>query len=136
MNSKLVKLLNSKREFMIYVVIMLWIMLGVLSFRFNANILELSAYFLSLTGFVSSYIYGETKRQSATTSIFMKGENSKREVMLYVVITLWTALGIFTIIKSLNLIEMSAYFAALTPFVGAYIIGETVKVDEPVEPAA
>lgn len=128
--SRLFRLLNSKREFMIYLIMILWGVLGILAFNFGTNMAELAAYFVSLTGFVGSYIFGESKRQSGKSSIFTGGPNSKREIMMYVVILLWTSLGVFTIVKSLNLIEMSAYFAALTPFVGGYVLGETFKKEE------
>lgn len=128
--SKWTRLLNSKREFMIYLVMVLWGVLGILAFNHGTNMAELAAYFVSLTGFVGSYIFGESKRQSGKSSIFNGGPNSKREVMMYIVILLWTSLGVFTIVKSLNLIEMSAYFAALTPFVGGYVLGETFKKEE------
>ncbi len=54
--------------------------------------------------------------------------------MIYFTVLLWLVVGVFTIINKADLIGISAYFAALTPFVGSYIIGETVKgEDEPEE---
>ena len=132
MNSIISRIQSSKRLAMIYVTIILWIELGILASIFESSILNLSAYFLALTGFVGSYIFGESMRRSSGTSLLAKGENSSREVMLYIVILIWTALGHYSVIKGLDLIEMSAYFAALTPFVGAYILGETFKKDEAV----
>jgi uncharacterized membrane protein len=47
---------KSKRECITYVVIFLWIYLGVLSTIYEHNLESLSVYFLSLTGFVGSFI--------------------------------------------------------------------------------
>jgi len=47
--------------------------------------------------------------------------------MIYLTVGLWLLIGVFTIINGADLMGMSAYFAALTPFVGSYIIGESVK---------
>ena len=47
--------------------------------------------------------------------------------MIYLTVFLWLVIGIFTVINKADLMGMSAYFAALTPFVGSYIIGETIK---------
>jgi hypothetical protein len=66
-------------------------------------------------------------RPSEDTSIFLKGKNSKREVLMYITIALWAIVGIWVIVKNADLMGASAYFAALTPFVGSYIIGETFK---------
>lgn len=132
MSNTLSRIASSKRLAMIYVTIILWIELGILAAIYESNILNLSAYFLALTGFVGSYIFGESMRKSSGTSILAKGKSSSREVMLYVVILIWAALGHYSIIAELDLIEMSAYFAALTPFVGSYVLGETFKKDESV----
>ena len=53
--------------------------------------------------------------------------------MIYLKVFLWLIIGIFTIINGADLMGMSAYFAALTPFVGSYIIGETVKKEPEAE---
>ena len=47
--------------------------------------------------------------------------------MMYITVALWFIVGVWVIAKNADLIGMSAYFAALTPFVGSYIIGETFK---------
>jgi hypothetical protein len=47
--------------------------------------------------------------------------------MIYVSILLWTVLGVFGIYKQISLINAATYFAALTPFVGAYILGSTAR---------
>ena len=59
------------------------------------------------------------------SSIFKGGKSSKRELMIYLTVGLWLLIGVFTIINGADLMGMSAYFAALTPFVGSYIIGES-----------
>jgi len=118
---------DSKRECLTYVIILLWVGIGVLGTYFETNFNELAAYFISLTGFAGAYMYGETKRSSDDTSIFKSGKSSKREIIIYVTVGLWLLIGVFTIINHADLMGMSAYFAALTPFVGSYIIGETLK---------
>lgn len=116
---------TSKRETLIYVVVGLWITMGVLATYFETPLTDLAVYFTSLTGFVGVYIWGESKKRSKN-SIF-KGQMSKRQLMMYVSLALWATLGVFGIIKSISLIEASTYFAALTPFVGAYILGSTFR---------
>jgi hypothetical protein len=112
----------------------LWCGVGILASYYEASFTELATYFISLTGFAGAYMYAETKRKSNDTSIFMAGKSSKRELMIYLTVFLWLVIGVFTIINKADLMGMSAYFAALTPFVGSYIIGETVKgEDEPEE---
>jgi len=66
-------------------------------------------------------------RPSNDSSIFRKGKNSKRENLMYITIALWTIIGVWVIVKNADLMGAAAYFAALTPFVGSYIIGETFK---------
>ena len=121
---------SSKRECLTYMIILLWVSVGVLGTYFETNFTELAAYFVSLTGFAGAYMYGETKRKSKDSSIFMSGKSSKREIMIYITVLLWLIIGTFTIINGADLIGVSAYFAALTPFVGSYIIGETVKGED------
>lgn len=118
---------ESKRECLTYLVLFLWVGLGMLGVYYNVNFTDLAAYFVSLTGFVAAYIFGESVRKSKKTSIFLRGETSRRETMMYIVIALWLIVGVFVIINNADLAGVSAYFAALTPFVGGYIIGETYK---------
>ena len=118
---------DSKRECLTYVIILIWVGIGILGTYFETNFTELATYFISLTGFAGAYMYGESVRQSDDTSIFSPGKSSKREIVIYVTVGLWLLIGIFTIINQADLMGMSAYFAALTPFVGSYIIGETHK---------
>jgi hypothetical protein len=118
---------ESKRECITYLVVFLWVLVGVIASYFKTNFTDLAAYFVSLTGFVAAYIFGESVRKSTKTSIFLEGPTSKREAMMYITIALWLIVGLWVIVKNADLMGMSAYFAALTPFVGSYIIGETYK---------
>jgi len=121
---------DSKRECLTYIIILIWVGIGILGTYFETDFTELAAYFISLTGFAGAYMYGESVRQSGDSSIFRPGKSSKREIVIYVTVGLWLLIGIFTIINGADLMGMSAYFAALTPFVGSYIIGETLKKEE------
>lgn len=118
---------DNKRKLLIYVIILLWIGMGTLAYLYKSSFIELSAYFISITGFVGSYIWGESVRKSSSTGMFKKGKSSSRELMVYISILLWTVAGSFSIMKELNLNEIAAYFATLTPFIGAYMLGETYK---------
>jgi hypothetical protein len=118
---------ESKRECLTYIIVFLWVSIGILATYYETDFTELATYFISLTGFAGAYMYGESVRQSNDTSIFKGGKSSKRELMIYLTVGLWLLIGVFTIINGADLMGMSAYFAALTPFVGSYIIGETVK---------
>ncbi len=121
---------ESKRECLTYVIILIWVGIGILGTYYDTNFNELAAYFISLTGFAGAYMYGESMRQSNDASIFRPGKSSKREIIIYITVGLWLLIGIFTIINKADLMGMSAYFAALTPFVGSYIIGETLKKED------
>ncbi len=121
---------ESKRECITYLVVFLWVAVGVLATYFDTNFTDLAAYFVSLTGFVAAYIFGETVRKSKKSSIFLLGATSRREAMMYITIALWLIVGVWVIVKNADLMGMSAYFAALTPFVGSYIIGETYKQED------
>ena len=116
-----------KRETLTYLVVILWIVMGALGALVDANFSALAVYFLSLTGFAGSYIFGESMRKSTGTSIFLKGKSSRREIMIYLCIFLWFVLGLFGLYKESDLTQMAAYFAALTPFVGGAILGETFR---------
>ncbi len=124
---------ESKRECLTYIIVTLWIGIGILGTYYETDFTELAAYFISLTGFAGAYMYGESVRKSNDSSIFKGGKSSKRELMIYLTVFLWLIIGIFTIINGADLMGMSAYFAALTPFVGSYIIGETVKKEPEAE---
>ena len=124
---------ESKRECLTYIIVTLWIGIGILGTYYETEFTELAAYFISLSGFAGAYMYGESVRKSNDSSIFKGGKSSKRELMIYLTVFLWLIIGIFTIINGADLMGMSAYFAALTPFVGSYIIGETVKKEPEAE---
>ena len=124
---------ESKRECLTYIIVTLWIGIGILGTYYETDFTELAAYFISLTGFAGAYMYGESVRKSNDSSIFKGGKSSKRELMIYLTVFLWLIIGIFTIINGADPMGMSAYFAALTPFVGSYIIGETVKKEPEAE---
>ena len=88
MKSFLRRCCDSKRECMTYIVMFLWIFMGILGFKYEADFNHIAAYFLSLTGFIMSYIFGESYRKSNDTSIFMSGPTSKRELVTYATILL------------------------------------------------
>jgi hypothetical protein len=131
--SKIKNKLNSKRETIIYIILFFWIEMGLLSVFFDRNLSDLSVYFLSLTGFVMTYIFGESVRKSKDTSIFLKGRTSKRELMMYVILFIWFILGNWILYIGGDITGASTYFGALTPFIGTYIIGETYKKEEGIE---
>lgn len=118
---------ESKRECITYLIIFLWLTLGVAATYLETDYIALSAYFVSLTGFLISYIFGESLRKSENPSIFLPGPNSRREVIIYITVVLWFIIGLFSIFNKIDLTGVSAYFAALTPFIGSYILGETFK---------
>jgi succinate-acetate transporter protein len=129
----------SKREIMIYLVIFLWVIFGFFIAFYTpkdneGNLLEkvsfasMAIYFVSLTGFVGAYMYSETvKPDKDSTTIFLKGKSDKREIIVYVCILFWGLLGFWGIIKSVPLDEIGAYFGALTPFVAAYVLGQSAR---------
>ncbi|MFA5587016.1 MAG: hypothetical protein WDA02_10940 [Saccharofermentanales bacterium] len=118
---------SSKSERLIYIVIILWIFMGVLGLIYNTDLVNLSGYYTSLTLFVSTYLWGEYKRTSTSTSIISKGHTSSREIVIYVAVLLWIILGIFGIIKNIDINTLTVYFSSLSPFVISYIIYKTSK---------
>lgn len=50
---------TSRREAMIYIVTLLWALAGGLTMWYNQNLNDLTVYFVSLSGFVTSWILGE-----------------------------------------------------------------------------
>lgn len=121
---------DSKRECVTYLVVFLWVAVGILATYFDTSFTDLAAYFVSLTGFIAAYVFGESVRKSKKSSIFLSGSTSRREAMMYITVGLWLIVGVWVIVKNADLMGMSAYFAALTPFVGSYIIGETYKQED------
>lgn len=51
--------LSSRREVMIYIILLLWGLIGLLSIEFKINLIDSSIYFISLSGFITSWIVGE-----------------------------------------------------------------------------
>lgn len=123
--------LDQKRLIVIFVVIVLWVLFGIVGAVLSVPFTALSVYFVSLTGFVSTYIYAESVRGSSSSSIFKSGQSSTREMMMYSVIALWSAMAVTGFLFTLDFVEMAAYFAVLTPFVGAYMISKTHKPNDP-----
>lgn len=135
----------SKRELMVYLVIFLWVIFGFFIALYtpkdssgnlvgNTSFSEMAIYFVSLTGFVGAYMYSETvKPDKNSTTIFIKGKSDKREIIVYVCILFWALLGFWGIIKNVPLEEIGAYFGSLTPFVAAYVLGQSVRKSEQAE---
>jgi hypothetical protein len=115
----------SKGERLIYIVIFLWILFGVVGIIKNTNFTQLAGYYASLTVFISTYLWGEYKRSSKTTPLYMGGPNSSREVIIYITVFLWAAVGIFGMFYMSDLNPLTVYFGALSPFVMSYIIYKT-----------
>ena len=122
---------EDKRLLMTYIISGLWLGFGALGIYFSTKFTELAVYFLSLAAFVGTYVWGESVRKSKETTLFRGGRNSKREVLSYIIILLWAILGTYGVIGKKPLEELAAYFGALTPFVGAYILGQTYKAGDP-----
>lgn len=118
---------KGKGEILIYIVMTLWVVFGIMAIKFNSNLTHLAGYYTSLTLFVGTYLWGEYKRTDNKTTIFKKGPNSSREIVIYITVLLWTILGLFGIIKAMNINNLTVYFSALSPFVTSYIIYKTAK---------
>jgi hypothetical protein len=121
-----------KREELVYIVVLLWIIMGVLGAYKQANFTELAAYFGSLTAYVATYIWGESRRPSEKTGIMKQGPNSRREVMIYAIVALWAIVGGFAIWYKANLSDLAVYFVSLTGFVASWIAGEVYKPQDKV----
>ena len=119
----------SKSELITYWVILLWIIFGVIGIYTSFDLIQLSTYYASLTLFVSTYLYGEYKRPSLESSIFSKGKNSPREIIIYITILLWISVGCYGIYKKSDLNVLTVYFSSLSPFIGSFILGRTMKKD-------
>ena len=119
-----------KREALVYVSMLLWIIMGLLATFYEVDFVDLAIYFGSLTAYVATYIWSETKRPSEKSGIFKPGPKSRRESMIYVVMFLWTAAGIISIVNGVNIESLATYFVSLTGFVGAWIAGERYKPED------
>lgn len=124
---KLLDVNKEKRGVVVYITSLLWLGLAAVSSYLNVPLKDLAVYFISLTGFITTYIWGESVRPAEETSIFLKGKTSVREKTIYLTLILWILLGAFGVYRKLNFVDLAAYFGALTPFVGAFILGRSYK---------
>ena len=134
---------TSSRKIMVYIVMFLWLAFGIFVSIYvpkdssgadlpKVIFTDLAVYFVSLTGFVGAFIYGDTvNTKNWATPIFMKGKNDSRETIVYMCMLLWLVSGVYCIMHGVPLSEIGAYFAALTPFVGGFILGETKRSSNP-----
>lgn len=122
-----------KREALVYIVVLLWVIAGVYGAMKGADFTQLAAYFGSLTAYVATYIWAETKRPSKKTGILKSGKRSRREVMIYLVVVLWTIAGSAGIYYYANLASLATYFVALSGFIASWIAGEVYKPQDDVK---
>jgi len=120
-----------KREALVYIIVTLWVVMGLLGAYKNASFIDLAVYFGSLTAYTATYIWAEAKRPSEKSQIFKKGPNSRREVMIYVVVLLWAISGAGAIWFVANLGELALYFVSLTGFIASWIAGEVYTPEDP-----
>ena len=98
----------------------------------EASLVDLAAYFGSLTAYVATYIWAESKRPSKKTTILMSGPSSRREIMIYAVVALWAIAGGIAIWFKSSLSDLAVYFVSLTGFVASWIAGEVYKPQDEV----
>lgn len=122
-----------KREALVYIVVFLWVVAGVYGAVKGADFTQLAAYFGSLTAYVATYIWAETKRPSRKSGVLKKGPTSRREVMIYLVVVLWTITGAAGIYYFANLASLATYFVALSGFIASWIAGEVYKPQDDVK---
>lgn len=122
-----------KREALVYIVVALWVIIGIFGGYKHSNLTSLATYFGSLTAYVATYVWGESKRPSDKTSIFMPGPTSRREIMIYVIVSLWAIAGAGAIQFSANLNDLSIYFVSLTGFIASWIAGEVYKPEDSIQ---
>jgi hypothetical protein len=113
-----------KREGLVYIIVLLWVIMGLLGAYKDASFTDLAVYFGSLTTYAATYIWGESKRPSGKSSLYKKGPSSRREIMIYVIVILWAIAGGAAIWFSANIGELALYFISLTGFVASWIAGE------------
>lgn len=119
-----------KREALIYIIVALWIGMGIMAFSKSANLSDLAVYFGSLTTYAATYIWAESKRPSKKTGILKKGPSSRREIMIYAMVFIWAIAGGFAIWYAADLKELSVYFFSLTGFVTSWLAGEAYKPED------
>lgn len=122
-----------KREGLVYIIILFWIGLGILGAFKKADFTQLAVYFGSLTAYVATYIWAESKRPSSKSGIVLPGPSSRREIMIYVVVVLWAIAGVLGILNGINLSDLSIYFVSLTGFVASWIAGEVYKPQDEIK---
>lgn len=122
-----------KREGLVYIVVSLWIIMGILGAYKEANFTEMAAYFGSLTAYVATYIWGESRRPSEKSGLMQSGPSSRREIMIYVIVALWAIVGGFAIWYKANLNDLAVYFVSLTGFIASWIAGEVYKPQDQVK---
>ena len=114
-------------------VVSLWIGFGVLGAFEDANFEQMATYFGSLTAYVATYIWAETKRPSSKTSVLLPGPSSRREVMIYIVVLLWAIAGAIAVKMHRDLGDLALYFVSLTGFVASWIAGEVYKPEDSIK---
>jgi hypothetical protein len=122
-----------KREGLVYIVVLLWAVAGIFGAIKGVNFTQLAAYFGSLTAYVATYIWAETRRPSKKTSLLKKGPSSRREIMIYVVVGLWTIAGAAGIYYMSNLANLATYFVSLSGFIASWIAGEVYKPQDDIK---
>jgi len=113
-----------KREALIYIIVALWVGMGIFGAFKEASFTDLSIYFGSLTAYAATYIWAESKKPSSKSAILQPGPNSRKEVMIYVIVILWAIAGCGAIWFKANLGELTLYFVSLTGFVASWLAGE------------
>ena len=122
-----------KREGLVYIVVFLWVVAGVFGAIKGTDFVQLATYFGSLTAYVATYIWAETKRPSKKTALLKKGPSSRRETMIYIVVGLWAIAGAVGIYYMTNLTSLSTYFIALSGFIASWIAGEVYKPQDDIK---
>ncbi len=122
-----------KREELVYITVLLWIAAGIFGAYKLVNFSQLAAYFGSLTTYVATYIWAESKRPSLKTGILKPGPSSRREIMIYFIVFLWAVVGGIGIQFSANLNDLAIYFIALTGFIASWIAGEVYKPEDEIK---
>lgn len=128
------KLFNNfgKREALIYIIVALWITMGIFAAAKASSLTDLAVYFGSLTAYAATYIWAESKRPSTKSGLMKPGPGSRRELMIYVVVFIWAIAGIVSMYFAASLKDLSIYFASLTGFVASWIAGEKIKPEDEV----
>lgn len=121
-----------KREALIYIIVALWITMGIFAAVKASSLTDLAVYFGSLTAYAATYIWAESKRPSTKTGIMKPGPASRRELMIYVVVIIWAIAGMVSMYYAASLKDLSIYFASLTGFVASWIAGEKIKPEDEV----